>query len=327
MKYAIEVRNLRKEFTSQRISPGIWNRVKSIFHPPKSTINAVNSISLGIQEGELVGFIGPNGAGKSTTLKMLCGILWPTSGSVTVLGYNPQKERISLSYHLGTVFGQRQQLWLHLPPVDSFELFKEIYGVPDDVYKARLAELASIFEIESYISIPVRKLSLGERMRCEFVASLLHKPRVLFLDEPTIGLDIIAKKKLREYIRKINAVDNTTILLTSHDLEDIETLCKRVIVINNGKIVFDGKMDALRNKIKHKLVTMHFANPVTKIPTIKHTHILHQEPFKVSLSIDKKNIKIQDVLQTYLKHFDIADITIEDPPIEEVIASFYEQIP
>ncbi len=326
MKPVIEVKNLRKSFASRVVPSGIGNRIKSFFHPEIKTITAVNSISFDIHEGELVGFIGPNGAGKSTTLKMLCGILWPTSGYIRVLGHNPQEERVRLSYNIGTVFGQRQQLWLHLPALDSFELFAKIYDLPDETYKKRLAELVRLFEVEPYLTTPVRKLSLGERMRCEFVASLLHMPKIFFLDEPTIGLDIIAKKKLREYIKKINELNKTTILLTSHDLEDIETLCKRVIVINHGKIIFDGSIESLRNKLKHKILTMHFGKRVERIPTIKHTHIIHQEPFKVSLSIDKKKINVREVLDIYLGEFEVADMVIEDPPIEEVIAGFYGKI-
>ena len=323
MDAVIHVERLTKQFTAKTKEPGILGALKSIIKPEYKTVTAVDAINIDIQEGELVGFIGPNGAGKSTTLKMLTGILWPTSGTLSVLGHNPQQERIAVAYKIGTIFGQRQQLLYHLPAIDSFNLFAKIYDVKEGDYKQRLNELVSLFELQDIIHTPVRKLSLGERMRCEFVAALLHRPKVLFLDEPTIGMDIIAKKNLREFIRKLNEREKTTIILTSHDLDDIEELCPRVIVINHGKILFDGPMDNIRKKLKYKILEIYLDKEPKTIPTIANTKIIQKSPFRITLQIDRTKVPIRKVLDAYLQKCQIADIILEDPPIEQVIERLY----
>ncbi len=320
----IRVEHLTKKFLSRVKKQGMWGSVRSLFMPEYQEVIAVDDISFQINEGELVGFIGPNGAGKSTTLKMLTGILFPSSGTISVLKHTPQKERMTLAYKIGTVFGQRQQLLYHLPPIDSFNLFAKIYELKQQDYEQRLEELKQLFEIEPYLHTPVRKLSLGERMRCEFVAALLHKPQVLFLDEPTIGMDIIAKKNLRAFIKKINKHEKTTIILTSHDLEDIEELCSRVMIINKGRVLYDGTMDNIRKKLKHKVLEIYFDEETTKLPKIKHVSIEHQEPYKATLHVDRTKIPIKKVLNTYLEKCKVADIVLQDPPIEEVIQHFYK---
>jgi len=322
-KTIIQVKDVSKQFKTLVKEPGLKGSLKSLFSPKHTEITAVENVSFQLKEGELVGFIGPNGAGKSTTIKMLTGILFPTSGELNVLGYNPQEERIKLAYNIGVIFGQRQQLWYHLPAIDSFNLFAKIYELDEHAYQKRLNELILLFEIRPFLYTPVRKLSLGQRMRCEFIASLLHRPKVLFLDEPTIGMDIIAKKNVREFIRKLNQHEKTTIILTSHDLDDIEELCPRVIIINKGKLLYDGSMNRIKKKLKYKVLELYFDKKVRTLPKIKHTTILKKAPFSVTIEIDKTKIPVRRVLDTYLKKFKLADIVIEDPPIEEIIQRFY----
>ena len=238
----IEVKNLNKEFKIQEKEKGIKGSIKSIVKPKYKEINAVDNISFSVEKGEILAFIGPNGAGKSTTIKMLTGILYPTSGNIEVMGLNPSKQRKQLAYKIGTVFGQKEQLWMHLTPYDNFKFFGAIYDIPDSIVEKRIEELKNTFELETFINTPVRNLSLGQRIRCEIAAALIHKPEILFLDEPTIGLDPVVKESIRTLIKRMNKEYKTTIFLTSHDVGDIEKLCKRVIIINNGKIIMDDIM-------------------------------------------------------------------------------------
>lgn len=243
----IEVKNLNKTFRIKEKEKGIKGSVKSIIKPKYKTIKAVNDISFTVEKGEMLAFIGPNGAGKSTTIKMLTGILYPTSGEIMVNGINPAKQRKKLAYKIGTVFGQKEQLWTHLTPYDNFKFFGAIYDIPNNEIEDRIEELSKTFELEKFINTPVRNLSLGQRIRCEMVAALIHKPEILFLDEPTIGLDPVVKKNIRKLIRKMNKELGTTIFLTSHDVGDIEKLCKRVIIVNKGKIIKDDTMKNLKS--------------------------------------------------------------------------------
>ena len=244
---AISAKNLTKTFEVKVKEKGFKGSIKSIFKPSYRTIEAVKDISFEIKEGEMIAFIGPNGAGKSTTIKMLTGILYPTSGSIEVLSIDPTKKRTQLAYEIGTVFGQKEQLWTHLTPYDNFKFFGAIYDIKDDEVEARIDELKEMFELEKFIDTPIRNLSLGQRIRCEIAASLIHKPKILFLDEPTIGLDPVVKGNVRELIKKMNKEYNMTIFLTSHDVTDIERLCKRVIIINNGQLVFDDSICNLKS--------------------------------------------------------------------------------
>ncbi len=325
MENAIIVKGVSKEFKTKVKNPGLKGAFKSMLRPVYKTVKAVDNLSFEIKKGEIVGFIGPNGAGKSTTIKMLSGILFPTSGRMSVLGFNPQEDRVKLAYKIGTIFGQRQQLSYHLPAIDSFDLFSKIYDLDQKEYEKRRDSLVKLFEIQDLMKTPVRKLSLGERMRCEFVASLLHKPEVLFLDEPTIGLDIIAKKKMREFIKKLNEQEKTTIILTSHDIKDIEELCPRIIVINHGKIVYEGSMDSIKDKIKHKILELYFEEPVEHLEKMPYVKIIHQEPYKVIAEIDRTRTSIRKVLDKFLSKYEIEDIVIEDPPIEEIIEELYRR--
>ena len=250
----IDVKNLNKEFKIKQKEKGIKGSIKSIVKPKYTTINAVDNISFTVEKGEVLAFIGPNGAGKSTTIKMLTGILYPTSGQIVVDGINPSKERKKLAYKIGTVFGQKEQLWMHLTPYDNFKFFGAIYDIPNSEIENRIEELKNTFELEEFINTPVRNLSLGQRIRCEIVAALIHKPEILFLDEPTIGLDPVVKENIRKLIKKMNKELGTTIFLTSHDIGDIEKLCKRVIIVNKGKIIMDDTMNNLKYHYLNKKI-------------------------------------------------------------------------
>lgn len=242
----IEAENLSKTFRVKRKEKGMKGSIQAIFAPQTEEIKAVNGVSFTVEEGEVLAFIGPNGAGKSTTIKMLTGILYPDEGNVKVLGIDPTKKRKQLAYQIGTVFGQKEQLWTHLTPYDNFWFFGAIYDIPDGEMEKRIEELIETFELSAFINTPVRNLSLGQRIRCEIAASLIHKPKVLFLDEPTIGLDPVVKENIRSLIRQMNREFHTTIFLTSHDIGDIEKLCRRVIIVNSGQIVLDDSMEHLK---------------------------------------------------------------------------------
>lgn len=317
----IEVNNLRKEFVSKKtlILP---NGKRALFKKQKVIKNAVDNISFSVEEGEALAFIGPNGAGKSTTIKMLTGILYPTSGDIKVLGYNPSKERVKLSYEIGSVFGQKEQLWVHLTPYENFKFFGSIYDIPKAELENRIKTLADTFEINDYINQPVKSLSLGQRMKCEMVASLLHNPKMLFFDEPTIGLDPIAKETLRSLIKKINKELGTTIFFTSHDVGDIEEVCKRVIIINDGKIVLDDSMRNLKyHHLNKKIVEVNLKKEV-KIPKKDGINIIKANNTLYKIEVDMNKTSMDELLSMF-KADDLQDITISSTPLEDIIKSIY----
>ncbi len=321
----IQVKNVSKSFATKLPAKNFKERIKNFFNPKQAQIQVINDISFNIGKGEIIGFIGPNGAGKSTTIKMMTGILFPSSGEISILNFNPQKQRKQLAMHIGTVFGQKPQLWYHLPAIDTFELFSKIYEIPKAIYQKRLKRLTKTFEVEGFINQPVRKLSLGQRMRLEMMASLLHNPKILFLDEPTIGLDIIVKKKIRNLIRKLNKEEKTTIILTSHDMEDVEELCKRLIIINKGNIVFDGQTKEINEKyLAKKRLTIILKNQVKQI-VLPGTKTLFKGTYKHALEVDTSKQSIQKIMQQIVKKYQIEDITIHDPPIEEIIEEIYRK--
>jgi len=292
----------------------------------KKKIVAVDQISFEVEKGETLAFIGPNGAGKSTTIKMLTGILFPTSGTASVMGINPWQQRQNLAFKIGTVFGQKSQLSFHLPAEDSFKLFSKIYELDQVDYEKRLAELVDVFAVSKFIKQPLRKLSLGQRMRCELIASLLHNPEIIFLDEPTIGLDVIAKRDLRDVLRNLNKKWKTTIFLTSHDTGDIEALCKRTIIINKGQVVYDDTTRSLKSRyITAKKLYVRFDNQVEDFKMDK-VRILTNRKYEVSLEVDTTQRSIKSVLEEIIKKFSIVDINIEDPPLDEIISGIYEKV-
>ncbi|HEX9439618.1 MAG TPA: ATP-binding cassette domain-containing protein [Roseiflexaceae bacterium] len=316
MDASVEVENLCKVFT---LTTGRG------FRRVRREVVAVDGISLTIPAGQSVAFIGPNGAGKSTTIKMLTGILHPTSGSARVLGFTPWLERRKLVCHIGAVFGQRSQLWYHLPPRDTFELLARVYNLNKSEYIKRRDMLIERFVLGPFLDTQVRKLSLGQRMRAEVAASLLHAPRVLFLDEPTIGLDVIARQELRDLIREWNRDEGLTVFLTSHDAGDIEGVARRVIVINHGRVVLDDKVSALRRHyLGSKVLSVKFHAPHTGI-ALPGVTILKATEYALKLEVDTSAAPIEAVMTEVLKAGPVADIAIEDPPLEEVIAHIYSQ--
>ena len=323
---AIRVTGLRKTFQSKRKAAGLRASLRALARPAYSSIEAVRGISFEMETGELLGFIGPNGAGKSTTIKMLTGILHPTDGEASVLGFTPWKERQRLAYQIGTVFGQRQQLWYHLPALDTFALFGRIYDMDDREVQRRIAFLAEAFEIQDLLETPVRKLSLGQRMRCEVAASLLHKPRLLLLDEPSIGLDVVAKQHIRDAIRRMNQEEGVGVLLTSHDAGDLEALCRRVIIINHGQIVYEDKVSNLKRRfLTRKLVEVRYAEKVPGDFHLDGVEVLKVGSYGVKLRFDTSRTAVQHVLASLTQAGDVVDITISDPPLEEVIARIYQR--
>ncbi len=322
---AIDVQDLHKSFQSKRKTAGLQGSLRSLWRPEWQTIEAVRAISFAMEEGELLGFIGPNGAGKSTTIKMLTGILHPTSGQATVLGYTPWTQRRALAYHIGTVFGQRPQLWYHLPAMDTFYLFGKIYEVDDRTIRQRIGFLAEAFEIEDLLETPVRKLSLGQRMRCEVAASLLHKPKLLLLDEPSIGLDVVAKQRIRDTIKRMNETEKVGVLLTSHDAGDIEALCKRVIIVNHGQIVYQDRVSALkRNFLTDKQVDVRYAEPLPPEFHLDGVEVIKRGIYGAKLRVDTKTTPVERMIAQLAGVGSLVDVTISDASLEEVIRTIYE---
>ena len=322
---AIEVSNLQKTFQTKRKAAGMGGSFRALFKPQYSSVEAVRGLSFQMEPGELLGFIGPNGAGKSTTIKMLTGILHPSGGEARVLGYVPWRDRQKLAYHIGTVFGQRPQLWYHLPAIDTFTLFGKIFEMDDRDTKMRIAQLAEAFEIQDLLETPVRKLSLGQRMRCEVAASLLHGPKLLLLDEPSIGLDVVAKQHIRDAIREMARLENVGVLLTSHDAGDLEALCRRVIIINHGQIVYEDKVSNLKRKfLTSKLVEVRYAEEVPANFSLDGVEILKIGHYGVKLRFNTKQTAVEKVLSHLTEAGSVVDITISDPPLEEVIAEIYQ---
>ena len=320
----IEVKNLVKTFKVKEKDKGIKGSIKSIFKPKYKEINAVNDINFSVTKGEILAFIGPNGAGKSTTIKMLTGILYPTNGEIVVNGINPSKERKKLAYKIGTVFGQKEQLWVHLTPYDNFKFFGAIYDIPDNEIETRIEELTKTFELEDFINTPVRNLSLGQRIRCEIVAALIHKPEILFLDEPTIGLDPVVKENVRALIKKMNKELGMTIFLTSHDIGDIEKLCKRVIIVNKGKIIMDDTMNNLKYHYLNKKIIEVKLKEKINLKNEDGIVILKDKENNLKIEIDSKKKSIADVIKL-LDTDKILDINISNIPLEDIITSIYKE--
>ena len=324
----VSVRNLEKMFQVKQKESGLRGSWRAVWKPTMSEITAVSQITFSLPKGEMLAFIGPNGAGKSTTIKILTGILHPSGGEATVLGYTPWKDRRQLGYHIGSVFGQKPQLWYHLPAEDTFRLFSRIYELETAVYKKRRAFLVDSFQIGHLLQIPVRKLSLGQRMKCEIAASLLHSPRVIFLDEPTIGLDVVAKQQIRDTIRYLNETEETTIFLTSHDAGDIESLCKRVIIINHGRIIYDDRTSTLkRQHLRRKVIDVRFGEALTEPFSLPQVTTVKQGTYGIKLEFDGAKVPVEQVIQQVIATKPCNDITISDPPMEEIIREIYEAQP
>jgi ABC-2 type transport system ATP-binding protein len=321
---AIIVKNLYKYFIFNERGSGIIENIKAIYSPKKKTVKAVEDISFTVNKGELVGFIGPNGAGKTTTLKVLSGLLFPTSGFVEVLNENPWDKKHDFLKKISLVMGQKNQLWWDLPAIETMELNRAIYEIPKKKYEDTLAELTELLNVKSLLSIPVRRLSLGQRMRLEFVASLLHQPELLFLDEPTIGLDVVGQQKIRDFIYDYNKKYNATIILTSHNMADLNDLTKRVIVIEKGNLLYDGDLKALTEKYaKEKIIRVYLSKEtdfkmfenVGKVVRINYPQVVIRVPRETAA------ISAAEILQS----FPVADLTVEESPIEDVIRQVFKE--
>jgi len=324
---AVSVVGLTKVFRTYRREEGLAAALKSLVRRHATETAAVSDVTFSIEPGEMVGYIGANGAGKSTTIKMLTGILTPTSGEILCNGFVPYKERTRYVATIGVVFGQRTQLWWDIAVVESFKLLKEIYGISDADYAKRMELFDKVLGIAAYLHQPVRKLSLGERMRCDLAASLLHRPPLLFLDEPTIGLDIVAKASVREFLQEINRQEGTTVLLTTHDLSDIETLCRRVLVIDHGKLLFDGALSQLRDRIL-PVTSIVFDVKTTPDPVElvwNGQEILEVGSHRYRVDIDRRTLSPATAVKEIVNRFDVADLSIEEPQIEEVVKRIYRE--
>ncbi len=319
----IEVKDLSKTFKVKQKEKGIKGSIKAMFKPKYKTKKAVDGISFNVEKGEILAFIGPNGAGKSTTIKMMTGILFPTKGDISIAGICPQNDRKKLAFKIGCVFGQKEQLWIHLTPYDNFKFFGAIYDIPESIVEKRIKEYNDIFELDEFINTPVRSLSLGQRMICEIVASLIHEPEILFLDEPTIGLDPVIKEKIRVFIKRLNKEKKTTIFLTSHDVGDIEKLCKRVIIINDGKVVLDDSMENLKYHYLNKKIVEAKMNTKINLDEIEGITILKDKDYNLKLEVDLTKRSISDAIKV-LDPDKIIDINISNIPLETIIGSIYK---
>ncbi len=320
---AVELAGLCKTYRVRERGTGLRRALRDLVAPRTRDVEAVRDLSFSIAPGERVAFLGPNGAGKSTTLKILSGILEPTRGRARVLGLEPARDRRRLGYEIGTVFGQRSQLWFHLPPGDTFDLLARVYEIPDEAYRRRRALLVEAFELEPLLSKPVRQLSLGERMRCELSASLLHAPRILFLDEPTIGLDVTARAVIRDLVRELSRRDGSTVLLTSHDTGDMEHVCDRVIVIHHGRLVLDRSVDELRGSyLRRKRLTVQTADERIEI-ALPGVSVRERAPHRTVLDVDLAVAPVETVVQAVLAASRLHDLTVEDPPLDEIVQAVY----
>ncbi len=320
----ISVKNLKKYYSVHQKDPGFLGSLKSLLKRKYVDVKAVDGVSFEINEGELVGFIGPNGAGKTTTLKVLSGLLYPGSGFVSVLGYEPFKRQSDFQKQFALVMGQRNQLWWDLPAWESFVLNKEIYEVSGEQFKKVVAELSEMLEIENLLNVQVRKLSLGERMKCELVAALLHSPKILFLDEPTIGLDVVAQKRMRDFIKQYNQKYKATIILTSHYMGDVKELCQRVIIIDQGKILYDGLLEDIVEKfVSHKVINIEFEGQIDqkKLEGIGQVREFDNHHALIHVPRDE----VPNRTSKLLNSFPVLDLTIEEPPIEDVIRKVFSK--
>lgn len=322
----ITVTNLRKTFQTPIVKEGKFSGIRTLFSRAYKEKEAVRDVSFEIESGEFVGYIGPNGAGKSTTIKMLTGILHPTSGEVLIHGYSPQKHRRRVVKQLGVVFGQRSQLWWDLPVKDSYEILTAMYRVEESIARRRLGELTELLELKELMDTPVRKLSLGQRMRADLAASMLHDPDILFLDEPTIGLDVVAKRNIRGFLQTLNRDFGKTILLTTHDMDDIEQLCKRVIVINHGQIGYDGSIDELRDRIGLPTMMKVTYRGDIQVPASWELpfRVVEQESNRLTIACNRQELKAMDVLRIVSSWGDMDDVHMEEPEFEEVIHGVYK---
>lgn len=319
----IRVEGLTKTFRIAERQAGLWGACVGLLHRTYRHIQALDGIDFVLEEGELVGYIGPNGAGKSTTVKILSGILIPTSGRCEVNGLTPWKARVQHVRKIGVVFGQRTQLWWDLPVVESFALLRDIYRVPMEVFTKNCERLIALLQLQELLAVPVRQLSLGQRMRCDLAAALLHGPRLLFLDEPTIGLDAVSKLAVREFIKTLNRDEGVTVILTTHDMDDIEALCQRVMVLGRGKMMHDGSLEALRTKVQpERRLVVDLANAEERLE-VPEARLIRREGHRLELAFNPSTVSTAHLIARITAQHAIQDLFVEHPPIEHTIAALY----
>ena len=319
----VEARDLRKVFRTTKRMPGPIGALRTLFSRAVEERVAVGGVSFALEPGELVGYIGPNGAGKSTTIKMLTGILVPTSGTVNVAGLVPWKQRKENARNIGVVFGQRSQLYWDLPLVESFELLRAIYAIPEAMYRRNLDEFVQILEMSDFLRTPVRQLSLGQRMRGDFAAALLHSPAVVYLDEPTIGLDVVAKEAIREFIARINAERGATIVLTTHDLADVERLCRRIVLIDRGTLIYDGDVERIKNEYgRFRTLVVRYCDPPPQ-PQLEGTELVAMEDATASYRFDRNLQRADMLVRQASERYRVEDVTFEEPDLESIIRRIY----
>ena len=324
----IEVQELTKEFRTFRRREGVLGALQNLFVREYLTVHAVDHVSFSIERGEMVGYIGGNGAGKSTTIKVLTGILSPTSGRVVANGYVPYRERRHYTKHIGVVFGQRTQLWWDIAVIESFKLLKEIYEIPEADFRRRLDFFSEMLNLKEYLHTPVRKLSLGERMRCDLAASLLHNPPLLFLDEPTIGLDVVAKERIREFLKEVNRAEGTTVLLTTHDLSDIEELSRRILIIDKGHILFDGDLGQMKKRLAKYNQVKFFLKDRSQVPRLAQIETdgitcERVDELTYLIRFDREHHSSADVIRQIVNTLEVRDLLVEEEPIEEIVKRIY----
>ncbi len=320
----IELKNINKTFKVAKRNAGFSEAVKALFKKEYTYIHALQDVSFTIDDGEMVGYIGPNGAGKSSTIKIMSGILTPDSGECIINGRTPWKERISHVKDIGVVFGQRSQLWWDVPVIDSFELIRDIYKVEDTEYKKTLSRLIELLNISEIVRTPARQLSLGQRMRCEIAASLLHSPKILFLDEPTIGLDAVSKIAVREFIKTINRENKTTVILTTHDMQDIEALTERILMIGKGRILLDGSLTELKTRNStHKTLTVDYSGE--KLPASEHMTVAKDMGGHAEIIIDTAFLTVSQAISHISSMVEVKDISVTGETVDEMVVSLYKE--
>jgi ABC-2 type transport system ATP-binding protein len=319
----IRTHDLRKTFRSPKRRPGVGGALRTLFSREIEEKVAVRDVTMELEPGELVGYIGPNGAGKSTTIKMLTGILVPTSGTIEVAGLVPYDRRNENARNIGVVFGQRSQLYWDLPLVESFELLRAIYSIPKDRYRENLQRFVEMLEMEPFLRTPVRQLSLGQRMRGDFAAAMLHNPRIVYLDEPTIGLDVVAKEAIREFVRHINQDRGTTIILTTHDLADVERLCRRIILIDKGTIIYDGTVEHIKEQYgTHRTLVLTLTEPHPD-PALEGAEIESNDRGLVRYRFDRRRVRPDQLIREATEQYELRDVSIEEPDLESIIRRIY----
>lgn len=319
----IRTSNLCKVFRSVKREAGPGGALRTLFSRTYEDKVAVSNVNMSLEAGELVGYIGPNGAGKSTTIKMLTGILVPTSGTIEVAGLVPYQKRQENARNIGVVFGQRSQLYWDLPLIESFELLRAIYSIPRDRYRANLDKFRDVLEMDEFIKTPVRQLSLGQRMRGDFAAAMLHDPQIVYLDEPTIGLDVVAKEAIREFIKGINEERGTTIILTTHDLADVERLCRRIVLIDTGTVIYDGPIERIKTQYgTHRTLTITLTAP-QKHMDLPNTELISNEGTMASFRFDRNKVRADELIRIATERYEITDVSIQEPQLESIIRRIY----